>query len=326
MDVKRSGNNYNLTAAVLSKDKQDVSKDFSFSWHDMDRAHKVFGRSQTLTGADSTHCYHVVARHRRFPSCIIATFYSFHRPVYVAAHAITGEDAKRYTHNGKEYAEADYTRVAFELDKGPKLAVFPVYEKQKPTMTGWQLTRAMRSWSWHGCDGQETEIELYARGDSVELFVNGKSVGKKSLKGKCRVLFRAAYEAGELTAVSYNASGKEIGRDVLRTCGAKTQLCLEAEKAECAPGEMVYFRIRCTDETGETNPMEKQTVTVSAENGVLMGTVNGSCSYSGNFAGDTVPTYFGEAQAIVCADAPGVVRVTARSAGMEASAEVICKG
>lgn len=106
-NVKRSGNNYNITAAVLSKDKQDVSKDFSFSWHDMDRAHKVFGRSQTLTGADSTHCYHVVARHRRFPTCIIATFYSFHRPVYVAAHAITGEDAKRYTHNGKEYAEGN---------------------------------------------------------------------------------------------------------------------------------------------------------------------------------------------------------------------------
>ena len=227
---------------------------------------------------------------------------------------------------GKEYAEADYTRVAFELDKGPKLAVYPVYEKQKPTMTGWQLTRAMRSWSWHGCDGQETEIEVYARGDSVELFVNGKSVGKKSLKGKCRVLFRAAYEAGELTAVSYNASGNEIGRDVLRTCGPKTQLRLEAEKAECTPGEMVYFRIRCTDEAGETNPMEKQTVTISAENGALMGTVNGSCSYSGNFAGDTVPTYFGEAQAIVCAGAPGVVRVTARSSGMEASAEVICKG
>lgn len=106
-DVKRSGNNYNLTAAVLSRDKQDVSKDFKFSWHDMDREHKVFGTSQTLTGADSTHCFHVVARHRRYPNCIIATFYSFHRPIYVAAHPITGKDAETYTHNGKEYAAGD---------------------------------------------------------------------------------------------------------------------------------------------------------------------------------------------------------------------------
>ena len=72
--------------------------------------------------------------------------------------------------------------------------------------------------------------------------------------------------------------------------------------------------------------MEKQTVTVTAENGTLMGTVNGSCSYYGNFTGNVVPTYFGEAQAIVCAEAPGVIRVTARSAGYEATAEVLCKG
>ena len=227
---------------------------------------------------------------------------------------------------GKEYAEADYTRVAFELDKGPRLAVFPVYEKEKPTMTGWQLTRAMRSWSWHGCEGQETEVEVYARADSVELFVNSQSVGKKNMKGRCRALFRTAYHDGELTAVSYDASGKEIGRDTLCTAGQKTELRMEADSENCAPGEMVYFRIRCTDENGETKPMEKQTVTVTTENGTLMGTVNGSCSYRGNFTGNVVPTYFGEAQAIVCAGAPGVIRVTARSAGYEATAEVLCKG
>ena len=146
------------------------------------------------------------------------------------------------------------------------------------------------------------------------------------MKGRCRALFRTAYHDGELTAVSYDASGKEIGRDTLCTAGQKTGLRLEAESENCAPGEMVYFRIRCTDENGETKPMEKQTVTVTTENGTLMGTVNGSCSYRGNFTGNVVPTYFGEAQAIVCAGAPGVIRVTARSAGYEATAEVLCKG
>ena len=226
---------------------------------------------------------------------------------------------------GKEYAEADYTRVAFELDAGPRIAVFPVYEKEKPTMTGWQLTRAMRSWSWHGCDGQETDVEVYARADSVELLVNGQSVGRKSMKGKIRVIFRTAYHDGEITAVSYDASGREIGRETLRTAGQKTELRLEAEAETCVQGEMVYFRIRLTDENGETKPMEKGTFTFTVENGTLMGTVNGSCSYKGNFAGDTVPTYFGEAQAIVCAGTPGPIRVTARSAHYEAAAEVICK-
>ena len=225
---------------------------------------------------------------------------------------------------GKEYAEADYTRVAFELEKGPKLAVFPVYEKEKPTMTGWQLTRAMRSWSWPGCDGQETEVEVYARASAVELLVNGTSVGKKSPKaGRC--IFRTAYHDGEITAVSYDASGLEIGRDTLHTAGKETVFHLEPETTQCAPGEMVYFRIRITDGNGETKPMEKLTVTVSAENGELMGTANASCSYTGNFAGNVVPTYFGEAQAIVRAGKPGPIRVTAVSGSYTATAEVICK-
>ena len=88
---------------------------------------------------------------------------------------------------------------------------------------------------------------------------------------------------------------------------------------------MVYFRIRITDGNGETKPMEKLTVTVSAENGELMGTANASCSYTGNFAGNVVPTYFGEAQAIVRACKPGPIRVTAVSGSYTATAEVICK-
>ena len=74
---------------------------------------------------------------------------------------------------------------------------------------------------------------------------------------------------------------------------------------------MVYFRVRYTDETGEVKPMEKHTVRFEAENGTLMGAANGSCSFKGNFAGSEAPSYFGELQAIVCAGAPGVLRVCA---------------
>ena len=211
---------------------------------------------------------------------------------------------------GKFYSEVDYTRVAFELEKGPRLAVFPPYEKQKPTMTGWQLTRAMRSWSWPGCDGTETDIEVFARCSSVELFVNGKSVGKKSMKNKCRVTFRTAYHDGEVKAVSYDGSGKEIGSDVLRTAGEKTELRLEPETQTCRSGEMVFFRMRYTDEAGEGKPMEKHTLRVTVENGTVMGAVNGSCCFKGNFAQSETPTYFGEAQTIVQAGEKGTLRVT----------------
>lgn len=224
---------------------------------------------------------------------------------------------------GKLSPEVDYTKVAFELEKGPFLAVHPAYEKEKPAITGWQLTRAIRSWSYPGCEGTQTDIEVYARAASVELFINGKSVGKKKPK-KAIAKFRAAYENGEISAVSYNAAGEEIGRDTLVTAGAQTELRLEAEKTTCRPGEMVYLRMRYTDKNGEVKPMEKHLVSVSAENAVVMGTANGSTYFKGNYAQSKVPTYFGEAQTVVCAGESGTVKVTVTDGSLTAQAEIMC--
>ena len=226
---------------------------------------------------------------------------------------------------GKKTPEVDYTRVAFELEAGPYLAVFPAYEEEKPKISGWQLTRAVRSWSWPGCDGKETDVEVYARAHEVELLVNGKSVGRKRLKNTCRAVFKTAYHDGEIAAVAYDAQGKELGRDVLRTAGAAAQLRLEPETLSCKPGEMVYLRVRYTDENGEVKPMEKHRVTFTVENGTVMGTANGSTYFAGNYAQPEVPTYFGEAQAVVQAGGAGTVRVTASDGERTVTAEIVCQ-
>ena len=220
--------------------------------------------------------------------------------------------------------EVDYTRVAFELEKGPRLAVIPAYEKRRPAITGWQLTSAKRSWTWPGCDGQETDVEVYARAHSVEVLVNGQSAGKKKVK-KARANFRVTYHDGEITAVSYDASGKELGRDTLRTAGSETELRLEPESTGCHPGEMVYFRMRYTDEKGEVKPMEKHRVSVSAENGLVMGTANASPYFKGNYAQSEVPTYFGEALTVVQAGEAGTLRVTVTDGERTATAELPCR-
>jgi beta-galactosidase len=225
---------------------------------------------------------------------------------------------------GKKTPEVDYTRVAFELEKGPKLAVFPVYEKEKPNITGWQLTRAQRSWTWPGCDGQETDVEVYARAAMVKLYVNGQCVGQKRPR-KARATFRVTYHPGELLAIAFDASGKELGCDTLLTAGEKTELRLEPESTSCRPGEMVYFRMRCTDENGEIKPMEKRRIRVTAENGTVMGTANGSTYFRGNYAQSEVPTYFGEAQTVVQAGEAGTLRVTVTDGERTVSAELPCK-
>ena len=226
---------------------------------------------------------------------------------------------------GKKTPEVDYTRVAFELERGPYLAVFPAYETEKPSISGWQLTRAVRSWTWPGCDGRETDVEVYARAHEVELLVNGNRVGRKRLKNTCRAVFKTAYHDGQLTAVAYDAQGKELGRDVLRTAGAALQLRLELETGSCKSGGMVYLRARYTDENGEVKPMEKHRVAITAENGTVMGTANGSVYFAGNYAQTEAPTYFGEVQAVVQAGSAGAVRVTASDGERTVTAEIACR-
>ncbi len=223
---------------------------------------------------------------------------------------------------GQKTAEVDYTRVAFEQDPGPFLAVFPVYLDEKPGITGWQLTKARRSWSYPGCDGRKADVEVYARAAEVALMVNGQCVGRKKLKNDCRVCFQTVYRDGEITAVSYDASGKEIGRDTLRSAGLETELRLEPETSVCRPGEMVYFRMRYTDGSGETKPMEKHRVSVAAQNGEIMGAVNGSCYFQGRLNRTETPTFFGEAQTVVRAGAPGTLLVTVTDGARTASAEI----
>ena len=225
---------------------------------------------------------------------------------------------------GKPNPEADYTKVAFEQATGPFLCVNPPCFKDKPPLTGWQLTRGQRSWSYPDYEGDKTVVEVFARAAVVELFVNGQSVGKKRVK-KCRANFTITYQAGELTAIAYDKDRREIGSDSLKTAGDATYLRIEPEKPVCKPGEMVYFRLRYTDENGEVKPLEKHDISIKAENGVVMGAANGCCCFKGNFAQPHTPTYLGEAQTIVQATGKGTLKVFATDENGTVSAEVVCE-
>lgn len=211
---------------------------------------------------------------------------------------------------GKTRAEAAYTRVAFDREKGPFMAVMPVYQKEKLHITGWQLTKALESWSWRGCTGMPATVEVYARAAAVELFVNGKSVGKKAVpKKNCRVVFQVTYEDGEITAVSYDASGKVVGRQTMRTAGTETVLQVKPEIKSAHPEGLVFIPLQYTDEDGIWKPMEKHSLSVCVENGTLAGLGSANAYVEGNYTDDHTVTYYGEAMAVVRAGKTGTVKV-----------------
>ncbi len=226
---------------------------------------------------------------------------------------------------GKRRAEACYTLVALEQAKGPFIGVIPVYQTEHPAITGWQLTKALESWSWRGCTDKEAKVEVYARAAEVELLLNEKSVGRKKMNNTVWVTFKVPYADGTLTAVSYGTSGKEIGRCSLKTAGEKTVLQVQPEEKTVAPEGLSFVWLRYTDPAGIWKPMEKHQVQVSVENGTLMGVGSANPYAVGNLAGDKIHTFYGEAMAIVRANESGPVRLTVTDEqGTKVTTEIPC--
>ena len=213
---------------------------------------------------------------------------------------------------GRPLAEAAYTRVAFEREKGPVIAVQPVnHTGEKHSPSAWKMTNALESWSFRGCEGYRAEIEVYARAASVELLINGKSVGKKVLKNTCRTHFHTAYENGEIMAISYDHSGKEIARSSLMTAGEETVLKATPDQTETAQGRLCFIRLKYTDLNGVIKPLERHRVRVTVTGGQLMA-LGSACPYnSDGWLSDTTDTYFGEALAIVMAGSGGEIHLSA---------------
>lgn len=226
---------------------------------------------------------------------------------------------------GNETAEAAYTKVAFGLDPGPVLAVRPVRPRKKPPVGAWNLTDALMSWSWQGCDGFPAQVEVYARAAAVELRLNGKSLGCKRLKNRCRAVFRTTYHDGLLEAVAYDGNGREIGRRALQTAAAPTRLEIRPEEPAARPGSLCYLHLRYTDPAGIWKPLEQHTMQIRVTGGRLLGFGNAANYNPDGFWQDTARTWWGEAMALVRADGQGPVKIEIRDETGTWRAEIPCR-
>ena len=224
---------------------------------------------------------------------------------------------------GKPLGEALYTRVAFEQAQGPFLAVRPLcHDSKRHSPSAWKMTNAMPSWSWQGCEGKKAHVEVYARAAEVELLLNGKSVGKQSMKNNCLFTFHVPYENGTLEAVAYDASGKELERCALKTAEAETVLQAVPEETQVKPGHLCFIRLQYADAQGIVKPAERGLLDVTVEGGKLVGLGSACPFYELDYRGSKADTYYGEALAIVEAGSEGTVTLTATDGKLTASTSV----
>lgn len=118
-------------------------------------------------------------------------------------------------------------------------------------------------WSWNCENGTAVSVDVYSRAEEVELLLNGKSLGKKQAGAEChfKAEFEVTYEAGTLTAISYQ-DGQEVSRDEVKTVGEPVGLKITMEKNQiAADGEsLAYGIVEIVDAEGNWVPTAEDTL------------------------------------------------------------------
>ena len=226
--------------------------------------------------------------------------------------------AGRIDLTGKPLSEALYTKVAFELEKGPFIAVRPLCHEGRHSPSAWKMTNAMPSWSWRGFEGKDAHVEVYARAARVELLVNGVSKGRKRIGKNCVFTFHVPYENGTVEAVSYDKNGTEIGRHQLATADEETVLRAIPENSAVKKGRLAFVRLKYTDGKGEVKPMERGILHVTVTGGKLRALGSACPYYERSYLDTECDTYYGEALAIVEIEADTTVRAESSQGTCEA--------
>jgi beta-galactosidase len=141
------------------------------------------------------------------------------------------------------------------------------------------LAHVLPHWTWPGREGEVTPIHVFTSGDEAEVFVNGKSQGRKK-KGPYEYRLRwdyVTYEPGEVRAVTYK-DGKEWATAVVRTANAPAKLELTPDRAQIrADGlDLSFVTLRVVDAKGVPAPTAKNSIRFSVEGpGEIVATDNG---------------------------------------------------
>lgn len=180
---------------------------------------------------------------------------------------------------------------------------------------------------WDFTEGEDIDVRVTSNAPAVELFFNGRSVGRKDIDhahGKELTLDAVIkYEKGELCAVAYDGDGNEIARDVRRSFGDTAILRLMPDKTELkANGEdLIFVDISAYDKDGEfvANANNRAFVSVSGA-GRLVGLDNGDSTDYEQYKGVSRRLFSGKLLAVIAAKTEsGDISVKVTSPGLPES-------
>jgi beta-galactosidase len=185
------------------------------------------------------------------------------------------------------------------------------------------MVHILPHWNWPGRSGQVTPVHVYSSGDEVELFLNGKSLGRKT-KGPLQYRFRwdeVVYEPGEVRAVAYKG-GKKWAETSVRTTGPAARVLLEADRTEIqADGrDLSFVTVSIVDKDGLRVPRSRNDMRFELSGPAAIAAVdNGDPTSHDSFQSSERKAFNGLCLAVVRSvkGKPGRITLKAHSDGLE---------
>ena len=131
-------------------------------------------------------------------------------------------------------------------------------------------------WNFPAKAGKALPVFVYTSADEAELFVNGKSLGRRrknleagslddyySVLPRYRLMWQGVpYEPGEVKAVAYGPDGRALGEETLRTASEPVRVVLTPERTY---GSLCVVKVTLADRAGTFVPNDSRRIRFAAE-------------------------------------------------------------
>lgn len=249
----------------------------------------------------------------------------------------------------------DYLGETFWPGKGAGAGALDITGHRKDSYWFWRsvwsdqpVLHLFPHWNWPGREGQTIPVLAYTDCNTVELSLNGHSLGIKALEfppqgtsgswnhytlpvvrattNDLHLSWDVPYQPGELVAVGKWRDGTACAADTVRTTGAPAALRLTAVRDTITdePGDVALVRFRVVDGAGTVVPTADNLVRFTVAGGDIVALDNGDLTNHEPYRSDHREAFDGRGLAILRAVTPGVLTVTATADGLApATAKIV---
>ena len=189
------------------------------------------------------------------------------------------------------------------------------------------MAHILSHWNWPDRIGQVTPVHVFTSGDEAELFLNGRSLGKKKKGPYEYVRLRwddVKYKPGQLKVVAYK-NGKKWAEETVKTTDNASQLKISADRNTIGAdgSDLSFITVKVADKNGLTVPEANNKITFSIEGpGRNVATDNGDPANMVSFASKEREAYSGLVLCIVRSikGKTGTIKISASSPNLKETA------